>query len=130
MTYPSIDNHIHESLLSFHSFRALYPLSPACTSDSDQLLFKMELSLCVNLNSPYKGKTCSGGVWVRGCGVWFLCLQVRTVSFNIVILHPFYLVNNQLYNVPIIEPIFGGSAPIIRPLSSRYLETRSQLFTQ
>ena len=54
----------------------------------------------------------------------------RVVPFNIVILHPFYLVNNQLYNVPIIEPIFGGSVPIIRPLSSRYLETRSQLFTQ
>ena len=37
----------------------------------------------------------------------------RVVSFNIVILHPFYLVNNQLYDVPIIEPIFGGSVPII-----------------
>ena len=54
----------------------------------------------------------------------------RVISFNTVILHPFYLVNNQLYNVPIIEPIFGGSVPIIRPLSSRYLETRFQLFTQ
>ena len=54
----------------------------------------------------------------------------RVVYFVMVILHPFYLVNNQLYNVTIIEPLFGGSVPIIRPLSSRYLETRSQLFTQ
>ena len=74
--------------------------------------------------------------WCMGKRLW--CLVPLSaglnpggvVSFNIVILHPFYLVNNQLYNVPIIEPIFAGSVPIIRPLLSRYLETRSQLFTQ
>ena len=74
--------------------------------------------------------------WCMGKRLWCLVpLSVgsnpaRVVSFNIVILHLFYLVNNQLYNVPIIESIFGGSVPIIRPLSSRDLETRSQLFTQ
>ena len=74
--------------------------------------------------------------WCMGKRLWCLvplCVgsnPSRVVSFNIVILHLFYLVNNQLYNVPIIESIFGGSVPIIRPLSSGYLETRSQLFTQ
>ena len=74
--------------------------------------------------------------WCMGKSLWCLVpLSVglnpgRVVSFNMVILHLFYLVNNQLYNVPIIESIFGGSVPIIRPLSSRYLETRSRLFTQ
>ena len=68
--------------------------------------------------------------WCMGKGPWCLVPlfvgsnPCKVVSFNIVILHPFYLVNNQLYNVPIIEPIFGGSIPIIRPLSSRYLETQ------
>ena len=74
--------------------------------------------------------------WCMGKRLWCLVPlfagsnRCRVVSFNIVILHPFYLVNNQLYNVLIIESIFGGSVPIIRPLSSRYLETRSRLFTQ
>ena len=40
----------------------------------------------------------------------------RVVSFNVVILHLFYLVNNQLYNVPIIESIFGDLVPIIHSI--------------
>ena len=74
--------------------------------------------------------------WYIGKRMWCLVPSFvgsnprRVIFFNIVILHPFYLVNNQLYNVPIIEPIFGGSVPIIRPLSSRYSETRTRLFTQ
>ena len=120
MTNPSIDNHIHESLLSFHSFPALYPLSPACTSDSDQLLFKVELTLCVNSHNFIFREIvlwwCMGKrLWCvvplfggsNPCGVGF---------FNIVILHPFYLVNNQLYNVPIIESIFGDLVPIIHSI--------------
>ena len=57
-----------------------------------------------------------------GKGLWclvplFVGSNPGEVVFrNIVILHSFYLVNNQLYKVPIVEPIFGGSDPIIRPL--------------
>ena len=60
--------------------------------------------------------------WCMGKRLWCLVPlfagsnSVGVVSFNIVILHPFYLVNNQLYNVPIIEPIFGGSVPIIHSI--------------
>ena len=60
--------------------------------------------------------------WCMGKRLWCLVpLSVgsnpgRVVSFNVVILHLFYLVNNQLYNVPIIESIFRDPVPIIHSI--------------
>ena len=60
--------------------------------------------------------------WCMGKRLWCLIPLLagsnpgRVVSFNIVILHPFYLVNNQLYNVPIIESIFRDPVPIIHSI--------------
>ena len=60
--------------------------------------------------------------WCMGKRLWCLVTlfvgsnPCRVVSFNIVILHLFYLVNNQLYNVPIIESTFGDPVPIIHSI--------------
>ena len=60
--------------------------------------------------------------WCMGKRLWCLVPlfvgsnPCKVVSLNIVILHPFYLVNNQLYNVPIIESIFRDPVPIIHSI--------------
>ena len=60
--------------------------------------------------------------WCMGKRLWCLVPlfvgsnPCQVAFFNIVLLHLFYLVNNQLYNVPIIESIFGDPVPIIHTI--------------